>query len=163
MNRKGSIVVAIAIVVVIALAVIAGIWYYEEVHQTSTAIQSDSAFFDKSWIGDYTFSEYAPPNETWVYDLTVLNSSSGPSAALDINGFQTEISLMASVQESTSGTLSIFFQKDNGSGPPLTYSAGDPLFSIMKTNKGDTIMWEKMQPMLAHDLNGAIFIPSAAK
>lgn len=149
-NRNGIAAIAIALVV------LGGIWYYET-HRAWTVGQNSSANIIPTWTGQYTFGEFAPPNETWIYGLALLNGSSSPSATLNINGFQTQIALTASVQETSRGTLEIFFSSDNGSQPPAPYSAGDLLFSLTKISKGFAIQWGKLKPMVPGDINGAVF------
>ena len=50
----------------------------------------------KSWIGSYSFEEFAPPNQFWYYSITIYEDN-GLYARIRLGGFQTLERIIAKV------------------------------------------------------------------
>ncbi|MBI2642509.1 MAG: hypothetical protein HYW97_01570 [Candidatus Wildermuthbacteria bacterium] len=101
-----------------------------------------------NWAGVYEYSEFAPPNQTWVYTLKIYKEDSIRKANLDIDGFQTLTRLQAVAKEQD-GKLDIIFDSYRPENIGEPYQKGDLLFSLKKVS-GDEyqILWNKMRSNL---------------
>ncbi|XOK63212.1 DUF5991 domain-containing protein [Paenibacillus elgii] len=104
----------------------------------------------ESWVGEYEFSEYAPPDQNRFYQIKIFKEDKSYYATIDIDGFQTMERLQAKV-EGDGKAIKIIFDKylpDNLWEP---YSPGDVLLRLEKTDSALNTFWEKIQPMLKDD------------
>jgi hypothetical protein len=101
----------------------------------------------ESWIGNYSFSECAPPNQNMFYSISVYKENSNYYAKIEIDGFQTLQRLQAIV-EGDKNRIKLLFYKylpDNTFEP---YSKGDVLLSFKKNNSKLYTAWRKIEPLL---------------
>ena len=101
----------------------------------------------ETWIGEYSFSEYAPPNQNMFYLVTIYSEGNNFFAQFSIDGFQRIERLSAKVSGDSN---SIYFEfltylPDNMLEP---YEEGDILLSFKKTDSKLITSWEKLQPLL---------------
>ncbi|WP_010491769.1 DUF5991 domain-containing protein [Paenibacillus elgii] len=117
----------------------------------------------ESWVGEYEFSEYAPPDQNRFYRISIYKEDKSYYATIDIDGFQTMGRLQAQV-EGDGKAIKIIFDKylpDNLWEP---YSAGDVLLRLEKTDSALNTFWEKIQPMLKDDgESGKTYFEAAAR
>lgn len=108
--------------------------------------RKDSAPLE-SWIGDYTFSEFSPPDQNMFYSITIYKEDSNYYADIIIFGFQTLSELRATVL-GEENSIKLVFEKylpDNMYEP---YNKGDILLSFEKRNSLLYTTWGKLEPML---------------
>lgn len=86
------------------------------------------------WAGTYEYSEFAPPNQTWVYGLDIYKEGSQLKARLDIDGFQTLFRIQAIAKEHNKN-LDIVFDSYRPGNSYTRYQQGDLLFSLKKFQK----------------------------
>lgn len=101
----------------------------------------------KSWVREYLFSEYAPPDENMFYGFSIYKKNNSYYADISIDGFQTMARLQAKVL-GDKNSIKLLFDKylpDNNFEP---YKKGDVLLSLKKTNSKIYTYWGKIQPML---------------
>ncbi|WP_163854794.1 DUF5991 domain-containing protein [Paenibacillus elgii] len=117
----------------------------------------------ESWVGEYEFSEYAPPDQNRFYRISIYKEDKSYYATIDIDGFQTMERLQAQV-EGDGKAIKIIFNKylpDNVWEP---YSPGDVLLRLEKTDSALNTFWEKIQPMLKDDGKpGKTYFEAAAR
>ena len=96
----------------------------------------------------YEYSEFAPPDQTWVYTLRIYRQDSIRKANLDIDGFQTLTRLKAIAKEQ-GGNLDIIFDSYRPENIGEPYQKGDLLFSLKKISDSEyQILWNKMKSNL---------------
>lgn len=115
------------------------------------------------WVGKYTFGEFAPPNQTWEYTLTIGKISDAPlfSVYLQVDGFQTQVRKWATAT-GNANYLEIVFNSYDDEDRDLayenySYSYGDLMLTL--TRKGSDIYttWVKLQPMLQSNAAPGIY------
>ena len=110
-------------------------------------------------LGDYSFTEYNEPNQTWVYKLKIYNDNDKYYADINVDGFQTMVRLRTEVIKDDTG-LKFSFDKVLDEHATGNYSTGDILFKLYKKGNYIYTKWEKMQPMLSNNKDdGVYFIP----
>ncbi|MCP3772181.1 DUF5991 domain-containing protein [Paenibacillus sp. MZ04-78.2] len=128
--------------------------------EVKTAIASSPL---ESWVGEYEFSEYAPPNQNMFYQISIYKEGKSYYAKIDIDGFQTMERLQAQV-EGDGKAIKIIFDKylpDNLWEP---YQPGDILLRLEKTDSALNTFWEKIQPMLKDQgESGKTYFEAAAR
>ncbi|WP_088834056.1 DUF5991 domain-containing protein [Paenibacillus tyrfis] len=116
----------------------------------------------ESWVGEYEFSEYAPPDQNRFYRISIYKEDKSYYATIDIDGFQTMERLQAQVEGDGKG-IKIIFEKylpDNLWEP---YSPGDVLLRLEKTDSALNTFWGKIHPMLKdHAESGKTYFEKAA-
>lgn len=152
-RQKGvSTLVGIIIIVAVAVVSVGGIFAYQYFAAKSQQGQNQE-IANKDIIGNYSYDEYAPPDEGWVYDLEMYQEGNQLKAKLNIDGFQTLTRILADVVKNNDN-LNIIF---NSYGPDNMYSSfktGDRIFSLEKTSDSSyKILWDKMQPQVPADLS----------
>ena len=80
----------------------------------------------ESWIGDYTFSEFAPPNQNMFYRISIYKENGNYFAKITIDGFQTIERLQAKVS-GDDNSIKIFFSKYLPNNRFESYVEGDIL------------------------------------
>ncbi|PUA37040.1 hypothetical protein C8Z91_22085 [Paenibacillus elgii] len=117
----------------------------------------------ESWVGEYEFSEYAPPDQNRFYRISIYKEDKSYYATIDIDGFQTMVRLQGQV-EGDGKAVKIIFDKylpDNLWEP---YSPGDVLLRLEKTDSALNTFWEKIHPMLKdHDESGKTYFEAAVR
>jgi hypothetical protein len=105
----------------------------------------------ESWIGDYTFSEFAPPDQNMFYTISLYKENSDYYAKISIDGFQTIERLQAKVSGDENSIILLFYKylPDNQFEP---YTEGDTLLSFEKRNSDLYTSWGKIQPMLESNI-----------
>jgi len=104
-----------------------------------------------SWIGEYRYEEYCPPNMGMSYVINVYKDD-GLSAYIKIDGFQTLKRLKCKVWIRGNEAIFVFNQyytdEDGNNTIYESYSEGDSLLKLKK-EKGELITeWGKLKPML---------------
>ncbi|KKS90261.1 MAG: hypothetical protein UV65_C0018G0005 [Parcubacteria group bacterium GW2011_GWF2_43_11] len=100
------------------------------------------------WTGIYEYSEFAPPNQTWVYKLEIYKEGNQLKAQLDIDGFQTLTRIQAIAKEND-GNLDIIFDSYLSESGGELYKKGDLLFNLEKISEENyKIIWNKLQSNL---------------
>lgn len=108
-----------------------------------------------AWPGLYGFEEFAPPNQTWGYALTI--AASGKAGRLKVDGFQTHLDLDVAVKASAAEAV-VTLRKHREPGMPAVYKPGDVLFTLVRGAKGKlTTRWGAMEPNLVGTKGTASF------
>lgn len=109
-----------------------------------------------SWVGAYNYAEFAPPNITISYWITIYEED-GLYAKIKIDGFQTLRRLKAKVR--THGNEISFefydFYVDNrghSNQGICDYKKGDILLTLVKQDNTYVIEWGALSPTLEQDL-----------
>jgi len=100
-----------------------------------------------TWLGEYSFSEYAPPDQNMFYSLTIYREGNNFFGELSIDGFQTMDRLLATVfgDENTIEIKFLQYLPDNIYEP---YEEGDVLFTLQKHESKLFTTWGKIKPLL---------------
>ncbi len=116
--------------------------------------------------GRYTLNEFAPPNQTWVWTLTVQDPSAASPGlgTLSVDGFQTELTIDTTKEVHADGSVDVVFDRYDPAQagpqiPDLTLKRGDVLFTLYPVKNGFRVAWSKVQPMLDRDAEGSVFAP----
>lgn len=101
----------------------------------------------ESWVGNYIFSEYAPPDQNMFYTISIYKENNEYYSKINIDGFQTIVRLQAKVSgdEKTIELLFASYLPDNQFEP---YDEGDILLSLEKRDSDIYTLWGKIQPMI---------------
>ncbi|MBI2409970.1 hypothetical protein HYV30_02935 [Candidatus Kaiserbacteria bacterium] len=101
----------------------------------------------ESWLGTYTFYEFAEPNRAWTYDLSVKQEGSAIVADLDIDGFQTIIRIRAKPVINANGDLDLIFDSYRPEHSLTRYAIGDLLFTLSKLDTAGkySVRWGKLK------------------
>ncbi|GMX64024.1 hypothetical protein Elgi_33670 [Paenibacillus elgii] len=117
----------------------------------------------ESWVGEYEFSEYAPPDQNMFYRINIYKEGKSYYATIDIDGFQTMERLQAKV-EGDGKAIKIIFDKYLPDNLGESYNPGDVLLRLEKTDSALNTFWEKIQPMLKVDgESGKTYFEPAAR
>jgi hypothetical protein len=121
------------------------------VDQESTKSQDDrtnvSSLKMESWIGDYSFSEYAPQDKNMFYSVSIYEKDGDYYADINILGFQTSKNLQAKVS-GNENSIKLSFYKYLPDNVYELYNEGDILMSFEKKDSVLYTYWGKIQPML---------------
>jgi len=119
----------------------------------------------ESWVGDYGFYEYAPPNQNMVYRISIYNANSSYYAKIEIDGFQTLKRLQANVIGNDHSIKLVFDEYLPGDQHyRLLYNKGDILLSFEKTSSNMYTYWWGITPMLkANGESGQVYFISKPK
>lgn len=114
---------------------------------TSDKKEVNNSFDLQSWIGDYSYSEYSPPDENMFYSISIYRENEDYYADITIDGFQTMNHLRTKVIGDEKYIDFVFdkYLPDNTFEP---YSNGDVLLSFNKDKSELNTIWVKMQPMI---------------
>ncbi len=109
----------------------------------------------ETWIGEYGFSEFAPPDQNMFYSLSIYKKDRSYYADLSIDGFQTTERLRAKVAGDGDIIQLIFMEylPDNLYEP---YSEGDILLSLERKDSQIYTQWGKIEPMLEENKSGKV-------
>lgn len=101
----------------------------------------------ETWVGDYTFSESAPPDQNMFYEISIYKENDNYYAKINIDGFQTTERLLAKVSGDENSIKLTFYKylPDNLFEP---YSEGETLLRFEKRNSQLYTYWNKIVPML---------------
>lgn len=113
----------------------------------SNNLDKNSSINLESWIGDYKFSEFAPPDENMFYSISIYKANNEYYAKISIDGFQTIKRMQAKIS-GDQNSIELIFDKylpDNRFEP---YQAGDLLISFKLENSTLYTIWGKIQPMI---------------
>lgn len=100
-----------------------------------------------TWVGNYSFSEYAPPNQNMFYSITIYFEGNDCFAEISINGFQTLERLLAKVS-GDSNSIRFEFLKylpDNVFEP---YQEGNVLLIFEREESKLITYWGEIGPLL---------------
>jgi len=101
----------------------------------------------ESWVGNYSFSEYAPPNQNMFYSISIFEENNKYLANISVNGFQT----MERIQAEVTGdedSIELIFSKYLPDNMMELYQKGDVLLSFKREDSIIYTYWNKMGPML---------------
>jgi len=115
-----------------------------------------------SWVGEYSFFEYSPPNQNLGYNITIYEDSGAFYAKINIEGFQTLSNLIAIIQGDKNSITFVFdsYDGDNNFQP---YQQGDVLLTFERQNAGILTTWGKIIPMLPDQEPGYYFEPDGTQ
>lgn len=99
-----------------------------------------------SWIGDYSFSEFVPPDQNMFYSISIFKENDRYFAEINIDGFQTMERLKAEVEGGENSVKFIFseYLPDNMLEP---YKVGDILLRFEREKLGINTFWGKISPI----------------
>lgn len=100
-----------------------------------------------SWLGDYTFSEYCPPDQNMFYSISVHKNKENYYAEIVIFGFQTNIHVLAKVT-GDANEIKFTFEKYLPDNMYELYKKGDNLLRFQKRNTELFTTWGEIQPMI---------------
>lgn len=107
----------------------------------------------ESWVGKYTFSEYAPPDQNMFYRIQIFKDKDGYYAEIYIDGFQTLERLRAKVSGDRNSIKLLFDKYLPGSNHDF-YNKGDILLHFKRENSRIYTYWGEITPMLANTESG---------
>lgn len=114
-------------------------------------IEADKDVIDsetlESWVGNYLFSEYAPPNQNLFYEISIYKEEDDYFAKISIDGFQTMKRLKTKVS-GDENTIKLLFDKYLPDNLWESYDEGDILLSFEKRNSKLYTFWGEIQPIL---------------
>ena len=98
------------------------------------------------WVGNYTFSEFVPPDQNMFYGISIIKEDDGYYTEISIDGFQTVGRLKAKVEGDRNSINLIFneYLPDNMSEP---YKVGEVLLSFERKNSELITFWGKIRPI----------------
>ncbi|WP_373000353.1 DUF5991 domain-containing protein [Lutispora sp.] len=111
--------------------------------------EKDSATLE-SWVGNYIFSEYAPPDQNMFYTISIYKENNEYYAEINIDGFQTIARLMTKVSGNEK-SIKLIFEKYLPDNQFELYNEGDILLSFEKSNSDIYTSWGKIQPMIQNN------------
>lgn len=100
-----------------------------------------------TWLGEYSFSEYAPPNQNMFYSITVYCEGNNFFAQFSIDGFQRLERLLAKVS-GDANSIEFEFLKYLPDNMLEIYEEGDVLLTLQKIDSKLITFWGKLQPLL---------------
>lgn len=101
----------------------------------------------ETWVGEYSFSEYAPPDQNMFYSITIYYKDNNYFAKISIDGFQTLERLLAKVSGDVN-FIKLKFQEYLPDNVFESYKKGDILISFEKRDSKLITNWGKIQPLL---------------
>ena len=111
----------------------------------------------ETWVGDYTFSEYAPPDQNMLYSISIYNEENAYYADIYIDGFQTMERLRAKVIDDKNSVKLVFesYLPDNQFE---LFEAGDILLSFEKSGSELLTNWAGIEPMVVdNNVSGKVY------
>lgn len=116
-----------------------------------TSINDDNKSLMSSWVGEYYYEEFIPPNIGIGYLITVYEEN-GLYAYINGDGFQTRERLMAKVWTHENELLFEFYDyyidKEGNDSMSLTYTKNDILLKFKKENDLLITEWGKLRPVM---------------
>ena len=110
-----------------------------------------------SWVGEYSFEEYTPPNIGRMYYVTIYEDD-GLYARIKVDGFQTLLRLKTRVVNNGDEILFEFIDyyedEDRNS---ITLNEGDILLRFQSQNDGLITLWEKLQPVVTKNQEPGVY------
>ena len=112
----------------------------------------------EAWVGDYSFTEYAPPDQNMFYSIYIYKESTSHYADIYIDGFQTMMRLKAEVIEN-GNRIDLMFDSYLPDNLMDIYEKGDHLLSLEKSGSKLLTYWGEIEPMLSDNIatGGAYF------
>ncbi len=110
-----------------------------------------------TWVGEYTFSEYAPPDQNMLYSISIYKEENTYYADIYIDGFQTMERLRAKVSGDNSSVKLIFdsYLPDNQFE---IFEEGDILLSFEKSGSELLSYWAGIEPMVIdNNVSGKVY------
>lgn len=101
----------------------------------------------ESWLGDYTFAEFAPPDINMFYNISIYKEYDAYRARVSIVGFQTLTRIQANVQGDGS-SIAFVFEKYLPQNMYDSYKPGDDLLSFEKKGSQLYTTWGKINAIL---------------
>ena len=101
----------------------------------------------ETWVGAYSFSEYAPPDQNMFYSITIYYKEYNYFAKICIDGFQTLERLLAKVSGDTN-SIKLEFLKYLPDNMFESYKQGEVLLSLEKRGSKLITHWGKIQPLV---------------
>ncbi len=114
---------------------------------TGDGIDEDSL---ESWVGDYSYTEYAPPDQNMFYSLIIYEENHDYYADIYIDGFQTAKRLRAKVA-GNGLSVDLIFDSYLPDSMFDIYEEGDILLSFTKSGSRFLTSWGEIEPMLLED------------
>lgn len=101
--------------------------------------------------GVYEYSEFAPPNQTWIYTLTREQMGADTSSGrFYIKGFATHYGMRVKL-ETVGDTTNVIFRNDEPLVDGTKFVEGDVLISFKVTSAGNyVITWDKLKSNLVN-------------
>ncbi|MFW6016143.1 MAG: DUF5991 domain-containing protein [bacterium] len=111
----------------------------------------------ESWVGEYEFSEFAPPDQNKFYEISLYKENSNYYADISIDGFQTIIRLQTKVI-GDENSINLVFEKYLPDNLFESYNKGDILLSFEKENSEIYTSWGEIKPMLeSNEKSGQVY------
>lgn len=105
----------------------------------------------ESWIGNYSFFEFAPPNQNMKYKITIYEDN-GLYARIKIDGFSTMERITAKVWSHADEIRLTFYDyyvdEDGKSSDLEKYEEGFMLLEMRKEDGAIITDWALIQPLL---------------
>lgn len=114
-----------------------------------------------SWVADYSFSEFVPPDQNMFYSISVFKENDSYYAEINIDGFQTTQRLKAEVEGDENSVKFIFskYLEDNRFEP---YKKGEILLSFEREKSDLNTFWGKITPIDKNNSeSGGIYFESS--
>ena len=127
------------------LAVILAIIYLSP--KTGFASVSENISELSSWIGNYEFGEFCPPNMVMAYSITIYKEIEDYYANIYIDGFQTLTRIKAKVIGNEK-TIKFVFDEYLPENMWGFYKKDDVLLVFDRENSVVYTHWEELKPML---------------
>jgi hypothetical protein len=110
------------------------------------------------WEGDYRYTETLPGSPPWQYSLAIRCLEGSNCAELKIDGPQTEIHVLCSVEMENSN-LKVKFLKDRFENQfKSKYKQEDVLLVLARNDDGSiTTNWEALRPILSSTMDSGLF------
>jgi hypothetical protein len=112
------------------------------------------------WLGEYSYYEFYPPNQSMIYDLSIHETDGIYFADFSIDGFQTMSRFQATVT-GDDNTVDFIFDNYLAENLFTPYEKGDKLLTFKKNNGEILTYWEKVQPMLPEHESGKVYFLNA--
>ncbi|MEI8338017.1 MAG: DUF5991 domain-containing protein [bacterium] len=165
-NSQKGFVLPLLIIIVVVLVIGTGTYFYQKnVRPTNSIKTTDSVAHNDPVIrsninleGNYSFSEFSPPDENWKYSLIISSSTNGFRAEINIDGFQTLCRINAILNLDSNNSLNAIFDSYNSGNGCSGSKKGDVLFSlVLNADNSLNVEWKTLQPLLSKDMNESLF------
>lgn len=125
--------------------------------QTGQISSSNTSSFLESWTGEYSFSEFCPPNQNMFFSITIYRENSHYLAKISVDGFQTLKRLSANVV-GDENSIRLEFLEYLPENIYEIYNKGDILLEFKRENSKLITVWGKIGPLLIeNDKPGVYF------
>lgn len=101
----------------------------------------------ETWVGEYSFSEYAPPDQNMFYLITIYYEDNNYFAKIGIDGFQRIKRLLAKVSGDTN-SIKLEFLKYLPDNRFESYKQGDVLLAFEKRDSKLITYWGEITPLV---------------